>query len=55
MYFGHPAVGEHFFLRLLRIVVLGTTFFEHLQTIDDIEHQTFQATCEALGLLQDDA
>jgi len=51
MYFIHLVVGEHFFLRLQLIVVLGATFFEHLRTIDDIEHLTFQAACGALGLL----
>jgi len=55
MYFVHLAVGERFFLRLLLIVVPGATSFEHLRTIDDIEHPTFQVACKALGLLQDDA
>jgi hypothetical protein len=53
MYFIHPAIGECFFLCLLHTVVPGMTSFEHLQTVDDIEHSTFQATCGALGLLQD--
>jgi hypothetical protein len=55
MYFVHPVAGERFFLRLLLTVVLGTTSFEHLRTVDDIKHPTFQAACKALGLLQDDA
>ncbi len=55
MYFVHPAAGERFFLHLLLIVVPGATSSEHLRTIDDIEHPTFQAACKALGLLQDDA
>jgi hypothetical protein len=55
MYFIHPAAGERFFLCLLLIVVLGATSFEHLWTVDDIEHPTFQAACKALGLLHDDA
>ncbi len=55
MYFVHPAAGECFFLRLLLIVVPGATSFEHLRTVDNIEHPTFQAACKALGLLQDDA
>jgi hypothetical protein len=54
MYFVYPAVGEHFFLRLLLIVVPSATSFEHLWTVDDIEHSMFQAACGALGLLQDD-
>ncbi len=55
MYFIHPAAGERFFLRLLLTVVLGVPSFEHLRTIDNIEHPTFQVACRALGLLQDDA
>ncbi len=55
MYFVHPTANEHFFLHLLLIVVLGVTSFEHLWTIDDIKHPTFQAACGTLGLLQDDA
>jgi hypothetical protein len=55
MYFVHPTSGERFFLCLLLTIVPGVTSFEHLRTIDDIEHPTFQATCGALGLLQDDA
>jgi len=54
MYFIHPAAGERFFLHLLLTIVSGATSFEHLRTVDDIKHPTFQATCKALGLLQDD-
>ncbi len=54
MYFVHPATSECFFLRLLLIIVLGATSFEHLRAIDDIEHPTFQDACGALGLLLDD-
>jgi hypothetical protein len=55
MYFVHPTAGERFFLCLLLTVVLGMTSFEHLWTVDNTEHLTFQAACRALGLLQDDA
>ncbi len=55
MYFIHFVAGEHFFLRLLLTVAPGATSFEHLQTIDDIRHPTFQSAYKALGLLQDDA
>jgi len=55
MYFVHPAAGERFFLRLLLTVVPSATSFEHLRTVDDIEHLMFQTACKALGLLQDDA
>ncbi len=54
MYFVHPTAGERFFLRLLLTVVPSATSFEHLRTVDDTEHPTFQAACRALGLLQDD-
>jgi hypothetical protein len=54
MYFVHPTAGEHFFFRLLLTVVPGATSFEHLQTVDDTEHPTFQVACKTLGLLQDD-
>jgi hypothetical protein len=55
MYFIHPTASECFFLYLLLIIVPGTTSFEHLRTIDDTKHPTFQAICGALGLLHDDA
>jgi len=55
MYFVHPVASERFFLRLLLTVVPGATFFKYLWTVNDIKHPTFQATCKALGLLQDDA
>jgi len=55
MYFVHLAAGERFFLHLLLIVIPGATSFERFETIDDIEHLTFQAACKALGLLEDDA
>jgi hypothetical protein len=51
MYFVHPIAGERFFLRLLLIVVPGVTSFEHLRTVDDTKHLTFQVACGALGLL----
>jgi len=51
MYFIHPATGERFFLRLLLIIVLGVTSFEHLRTIDDAKHLMFQASYGTLGLL----
>jgi hypothetical protein len=54
MYFVHPAARECFFHCLLLTVVPSATSFEHLQTIDDTEHPTFQVACGALGLLQDD-
>jgi hypothetical protein len=55
MYFVHPTAGECFFLHLLLTVVPGATSFEHLRTVDETKHLTFQVACRALGLLQDDA
>jgi len=54
MYFVHFTASERFFLHLLLIVILGATSFEHLRTIDNTEHSTFQVAYGTLGLLQDD-
>jgi hypothetical protein len=54
MYFVPAASGERFYLRLLLTVQSGATSFENLRTVDGIHHPTFQATCGALSLLQDD-
>jgi hypothetical protein len=43
MYFVHPTAGECFFLHLLLTVVLSATSFEHLRTVDNIEHLMFHA------------
>jgi hypothetical protein len=44
MYFVHPTAGECFFLHLLLTVIPSATSFEHLRTVDNIEHLMFQAT-----------
>ncbi len=54
MYFVLATSEERFYLRLFLIVRSGATSFENLRIVDDIHHLTFQATCGALGLLQDD-
>jgi hypothetical protein len=54
MYFVHVASGERFYLRLLLTMVAGVTSFENLRTIDGVVYPTFQAACDAMGLLQDD-
>ncbi len=54
MYFVPTTSEERFYLRLLLTVRSGATSFENLRTVDGIHHPTFQATCGALGLLQDD-
>lgn len=50
----HPNNRECFYLRMLLHVIKGPTSFEDLRTVDNIEHQTFQAACLALGLLEND-
>jgi hypothetical protein len=54
IYFVPVASGERFYLRLLLSIRSGVMSFENLRAVDDIHHPTFQATCGALGLLQDD-
>ena len=34
--------------------IRGARSFEHLRTIDEIEHPTFKVSCASLGLLDDD-
>lgn len=54
MRFVHPMAGETFYLRLLLTVKKGAKSWNDLKLVDDIQHPTFQATCLAMGLLQDD-
>jgi hypothetical protein len=54
MHFAHPASGERYYLRLLLTVVRGPMSFQHLRTVNGVEHDTFQLACAALGLLEDD-
>ena len=54
MYHCNPFAGERYYLRLLLTVVRGARSFEHLRTVEGILHPTFQATCVARGLLEDD-
>ncbi|KAJ2941595.1 hypothetical protein O0L34_g14649 [Tuta absoluta] len=54
VYTVHPNNGECYFLRLLLHTVRGPTSFAYLRTVDGIEHPTFQETCKALHLLDDD-
>jgi len=56
----HPSAGEKFFLRCLLCHVRGPTSFQDLRTTgseatgDLVVHDTFQAACEARGLLMND-
>ena len=54
MYYVSPIMGERFYLRLLLTAVPGAMSFEHLRTVNGVEHDTFQAACAAKGLLQGD-
>ena len=54
MYYCNPFAGERYYLRLLLTVIRGAQSFQHLRTVDGILHPTFQATCVARGLLEDD-
>jgi hypothetical protein len=60
MYFVRPSDMERFCLRTLLHHVPGATCWEDLRTTRDahgirVVHDTFQAACQARGLLQDDA
>ncbi|CAG8716601.1 14323_t:CDS:2, partial [Gigaspora rosea] len=48
-----PSAGEHYYLRLLFTVVRGPQLFDHLKTVNNIQHPTFKSACIALGLLED--
>jgi hypothetical protein len=50
MYYAHPTSGEHYYLQILLNCVKGATSYEHLQTMDDIEHDTFKYACIVIGL-----
>jgi hypothetical protein len=54
MYFVHPTAGEKYYLRLLLCQVPGACSFEDLRTYNGIVHPTFQAACQARGMLVDD-
>jgi len=54
MYYAHPTSGERYYLRMLSNYVKGAIFYEHLQTMDGTEHDTFKDACIIMGLLVDD-
>ena len=54
MYHCNPFAGARYYLRLLLTVVRGAKSFQDLRTVNGILHYTFQATCVARGLLEDD-
>jgi hypothetical protein len=54
MYYAHSTSSERYYLRMLLNCVKGATSYEHLQTVDGTEHDTFKNACIAMGLLADD-
>jgi hypothetical protein len=54
MYYAHLTSGECCYLRMLLNCVKGATSYEHLQTVDGREHDTFKDACIAMGLLAND-
>ncbi len=54
MYYAHPTSDEHYYLWMLLNYIKGATSYEHLRTMDGIEHDTFKDACIAMGLLEDD-
>jgi hypothetical protein len=56
LYWIHPSAGEVYYLRILLCHVhsRGKHNFASLKVVHDVAHDTFQDTCLALGLLQDD-
>ena len=54
MYSTRPTQTELFYLRLLLLTVKGAKSFESHRNVNDEIHNTFVATCVALGLINDD-
>ncbi len=54
MYYAHSTLGERYYLRMLLNWVKGATSYEHLWTVDGIEHDTLKNACITMGLLADD-
>ena len=50
----HPNNTECYYLRLLLHEVRGPTSFIDLKTVNGVLHSTFQSSCKAFGLLEDD-
>jgi hypothetical protein len=54
MYYAHSTSSERCYLRMLLNCVKSATSYEHLRTMDGIEHDTFKNACITMGLLADD-
>jgi len=53
MYYAHPTLGEHYYLRMLLNCGKSATSYKHLRTVDDTEHDTLKNACIVMGLLVD--
>ena len=49
-----PSQGEHFYIRLLLTSVANATSFANLQTVNNVQYDTYKEACHALGLLEND-
>ncbi|CAN6372728.1 unnamed protein product [Urochloa humidicola] len=49
-----PNKGEQYYLRMLLHVVKGAKSYSDIRTVEGVKYPTFQAACQALGLLGDD-
>jgi hypothetical protein len=49
-----PDMGERYYLRMLLNYVKGATSYDHLQTMDGTNYDTFKNACIAMGVFTDD-
>ena len=54
MYYVHPIAGELYYLRMLLMIVKGSTSYADIRTFNGIVYDTFCAACEERGLLESD-
>jgi hypothetical protein len=54
IYYVHPSAGELHYLRMLLMIVKGAKNYADLRTFEGKVYGTFQAACEARGLLESD-
>uniref|UniRef100_A0A804NH05 Uncharacterized protein n=1 Tax=Zea mays TaxID=4577 RepID=A0A804NH05_MAIZE len=54
MYYVHPTAGELYYLRMLLMIVKGSTSYADIRTFNGQVYDTFCDACEARGLLESD-
>lgn len=54
VYTVHPNNAECYYLRMLLHHVRGPTSFQSLRTVNGVVHETYQAACREIGLLEDE-